>query len=233
MSDLLPPQLVINSQMLYFGWVPKDPQAVDRLIPAELKPFDDRRVFINQYVVDREEQSSHLGAYSLTYLGADVTGLDVSDYVPARWWTHYWSSSVSMSEYAAQSGVPIRPNGSTVLEVAGDNLFATTLIANKPIIRTTVEIGREGNDYIRSHLRYITRVGPTLFSGRYPAIGRCAERVRITKLEFLDKSHDVYALAPKDPLEVIWGFYFTKAAFCYPGGFEPLTDNELRSAVGG
>ena len=44
MTDLLPPQLVIDSQMLYFGWVPKDPQAVDCLIPAELKPFDDRRV---------------------------------------------------------------------------------------------------------------------------------------------------------------------------------------------
>jgi hypothetical protein len=70
-----------------------------------------------------------------------------------------------------------------------------------------------------------------LYSGRYPAIGRCARDLKITKLEFLDSSHDVYALRPKDPLEVVWGFYFTKPAFCYPGGFEPLTCEELGNAL--
>jgi hypothetical protein len=30
---------------------------------------------------------------------------------------------------------------------------------------------------------------------------------------------------------VVWGFYFTKAAFCYPGGFEPLSREELGNAL--
>ena len=31
MSTLLPPQLVVNSRMLYFGWIPADSAAVDAL----------------------------------------------------------------------------------------------------------------------------------------------------------------------------------------------------------
>ena len=37
MTELLPPQLVIDSRMLYFGWVPADPDAVRRLLPRELR----------------------------------------------------------------------------------------------------------------------------------------------------------------------------------------------------
>ena len=100
------------------------------------------------------------------------------------------------------------------------------------MIRTTATVGPQGDDdYVRSHLRYITKVGTTVYSGRYPAIGRCARDLKITKLEFLDSSHDVYALRPRNPLEVVWGFYFTKAAFCYPNGFEPLSGEELGNAL--
>ena len=89
-------------------------------------------------------------------------------------------------------------------------------------------VGRR-TDNVRSHLGYITKVGTNVYSGRYPAIGRCARDLKITKLEFL--LFDIYALRPKDPLEVVWAFYFTKAAFCYPGGFEPLTREELGNAL--
>lgn len=232
MTELLPPQLVIDSQMLYFGWVPEDPDAVDRLVPAELKAFDNRQVFMNQYVVERDEQTSHFGRYSLTYLGVDVQGLNVNEFVPARWWTHYWSSSEPMNRYAANTGVPAGPAGRTTLERDGEVLVATTFVENRPIIRTRIESGPEGDEYVRSHLRYITRMGSKLYSGRYPAVGRCAQRLKIVHLEFLDKSHDVYALRPKNPLEIVWGFNFTKAAFCYPGGFDLLTDAEKRAAAG-
>jgi hypothetical protein len=93
--------------MLYFGWVPADPDAVRRLLPRELRARPNRQVFMNQYEVDREEQMSHFGPYTLTYLGPDVRGLDVSEVVPARWWTHYWTSSPAMSEYAAKTGAPV------------------------------------------------------------------------------------------------------------------------------
>jgi len=231
MAKLLPPQLVIDSRMLYFGWVPADPDAVRRLLPRELRPQPNCQVFMNQYEVDRDEQTSHLGAYTLTYVGVDVRGLDVSEVVPARWWTHYWTSNPEMGEYAAKTGAPTRPEGHTVLELKNDVLVATTFDKGRAIIRTTATVGPEGDDYVRSHLRYITKVGSSVYSGRYPAIGRCARDLKFTKLEFLDNSHDVYALRPKDPLEVVWGFYFTKAAFCYPGGFEPLTSDELGSAL--
>ena len=67
MTDLLPPQLVIDSRMLYFGWVPADPDAVRRLLPRELRAQPNCQVFMNQYEVDREEQTSHFGPYTLTY----------------------------------------------------------------------------------------------------------------------------------------------------------------------
>lgn len=224
MTALIPPQLVINARMLYFGWVPADPAAAGALVKGGLRPKPNRQVFINQYVVDDETQTSHFGPYSLTYAGLDVEGLDVNAAVPARWWTYYWTSSPAMSSYAAETGVPTREGGSTELELKDGILTATTLDNGKAIIRTTAKVGKEGDNYVRSHLHYIADVKGVLYSGHYPAIGQ------ITKVEFLDRTHDIYALAPKSPLEIVWGFYFTKAAFCYPGGFKPLAEAELAAA---
>ena len=86
-----PPQLVTNSRMLYFGWVPADPDAVARLVHPGLEP--NGNVFMNQYVVDRPEQASGFGAYSLTYIGSDLVGQDADENTPGRWWTHYFNSS--------------------------------------------------------------------------------------------------------------------------------------------
>lgn len=69
MPELVAPQLVVNSRMIYFGWVPADPGAVAALVPGGLKPMPNRQVFMNQYVVDQPEQTSGFGAYSLTYIG--------------------------------------------------------------------------------------------------------------------------------------------------------------------
>lgn len=230
MAEFLPPQLVKDSRMMYFGWVPADPEAVKELVPQELKPLPNRQVFMNQYQVDREEDTSHFGIYSLTYLGVDVMNLDANEAVPARWWTHYINSSPDMNRYAAKTGVPVS-DGETILEEKGGTLFATTLQNGREIIRTSVTYNGPSEDYVRAHLRYITRVGDILYSGRYPAIGRCAADLQFKSLEFLDSSHSVYALRPADPLEITWGFYFITAAFAYPGGFEPLTQQEIRDAM--
>ena len=40
MSGLYAPQMVVNSRMLYFTWVPEDKDAVRALVPAELKAVD-------------------------------------------------------------------------------------------------------------------------------------------------------------------------------------------------
>lgn len=96
MTELAAPQLVVNSRMIYFGWVPADPDAVAALVPQGLEPAPNRQVFMNQYVVDDAVQTSGFGAYSLTYLGPDLSGVDAPDGVtpaaggrttstPARW----------------------------------------------------------------------------------------------------------------------------------------------------
>ena len=81
-APLFASQLICSARMLYLVWIPDDPLAVEALVPKELRPEERRSVFMNQYVVDSAEQTSNaglpgaFGAYSLTYLGADLEGLD-------------------------------------------------------------------------------------------------------------------------------------------------------------
>ena len=128
-SPLLAPQLITGARMLYLVWIPQDPLAVAALVPKELKPEARRSVFMNQYVVDNAEQTSSaglpgaFGAYSLTYLGADLEGLDAQPGTPGRWWTHYFNSSTNMIDYAKRRGVPAGA-GETTLDFSGDQLIA-------------------------------------------------------------------------------------------------------------
>ena len=105
-----------------------------------------------------------------------------------------------MIAYAIAHGVPAT-SGRTELELSGGRLVATTWgEGGQELIRTTarVEIGTPftGN----GQLRYITRVGGELVSGRYPFVMQGAETFAVESVEFLDASHPVYALRPADPL---------------------------------
>ena len=222
------PQLITNARMLYAVWLPADPAAAAALVPGELTAREGAPVFINQYLVDDAGQTSSathtegFGAYSLTYLGIDLAGLDTEDGTPGRWWTHYFNSSPPMIDYALARGVPATA-GRTTLELAGDRLVALTWGEDgQELIRTTarVEIGTpfRGN----GQLRYLTRVGGGLVSGRYPFAMDGAETFALESVEFLDPSHPVYALRPADPLTVTFGFYSPSISFCYPGGEGPL-----------
>ena len=119
---LHPPQLIANARMLYLVWTPADPDAAARLLPDELTAAESCPVFLNQYVVDDAAQTSNaaepdgFGAYSLTYLGVDLAGLDTEAGVPGRWWTHYFDSSENMIRYATAQGVPASA-GTTTLEL--------------------------------------------------------------------------------------------------------------------
>lgn len=87
---------------------------------------------MNQYVVDRAEQTTGFGAYSLTYLGLDLGDMFAPDGVtPARFFTHYFNSSEIMREDVTERGVPAVP-GSTVLEVEGGIATATTSVDGTP-----------------------------------------------------------------------------------------------------
>lgn len=217
-SELVAPQLVVNSRMIYFGWVPADPDAVSALVPDGLKPMANRQVFMNQYVVDRPEQISGFGAYSLTYIGPDLEDAYAPDGVtPGRWWTHYFNSSAVVREYAAARGAP-GTSGRTTIEVKGRTLVATTESDGVPVIRTTAQVGHTGTAVNRGQLRYITEIGGQRLSGIYPFVAEPVDPFEVVSLEFLEPSHSVYALRPADPLQIVWGFYSPRSSFTYPGG---------------
>src|SRR5262249_4983831 len=154
MPVLEAPQLVTNSRMLYFTWIPADPGAVRALVPSSLDLADNAQCFINQYVVDTTDQTSGFEAYSLTYCGADLKGQDTPDgAVPGRWWTHYFNSNPDMRGYASKRGVPASP-GETTLEIADGVLTATTSADGTPVIRTTARVGEVAVTG-RGQLRYI------------------------------------------------------------------------------
>jgi len=213
--------------MLYLVWIPEDPSAVAALVPKELKPEARRSVFMNQYVVDSTEQTSSaglpgaFGAYSLTYLGADLDGLDAQPGTPGRWWIHYFNSSTNMIDYAKKRGVPASA-GETALDLSGDQLIATTILGGAPVVRTTCTVNLGGGQRASGQPRYVTRVRRQLVSGRYPFVMKTADQFHVDKLEFLDRSHPIYDLRPKSPLEVTFGFYSPDITFCYPGGEGPL-----------
>lgn len=218
------PQLVTDSRMLYFTWVPADPDAVRALVPSELSLAENSQCFINQYVVDADEQTSGFERYSLTYCGADLSGHDTPDgAVAGRWWTHYFNSNADMRAYAAKRGVPAG-SGETTLEISGGVLTATTSADGAPIIRTTARVGDDLSIVGRGQLRYVTAVEGTLTSGLYPFNAPLAQPWEVLTFEFLEPGHPVYALRPADPLQVTWGFYSPKASFCYPGGEGPLSE---------
>jgi hypothetical protein len=221
MSQLHAPQLVTNSRMLYFTWIPADPDAVRALVPPGLTAAENAQCFINQYVVDSEEQTSGFGAYSLTYAGADLAGQDTPDgAVPGRWWTHYFNSNAEMREYVGERGVPATP-GETILEIADGVLTATTSDDGVPVIRTRARVG-EVAVVGRGQLRYITDKNGTLTSGLYPFNAGLVQPWEVLSFEFLEPDHSLSALRPADPLEVTWGFYSPNSSFCYPGGEEPI-----------
>ena len=217
----LAPQLIVNARMLYFCWVPEDPEAAAALLPEGLAPADNGAIFINQYVVDSDEQTSHFGAYSLTYAGLDLAGLDLEDGTPGRWWSHYLNSNPVMRDYAARRGVPASP-GETTLELEGERLTATTFEEGRPVIRSIARVGAGLGEIARGHLRYITAVDGTLTSGNYAFVGQLADDFELLSLEFLAPDHSIHALRPKFPLDVTFGFYAPASSFCYPGGEGPL-----------
>ena len=223
-STLAAPQLVINSRMIYSSWIPADPAAAAALLPAGLKPAANRAVYMNQYVVDSEEQTSGFGAYSLTYLGLDLAGITAPDGVtPGRFFTHYLNSSEIVRTYAAERGVPASP-GRTTVEIQGHRLVATTFVDGVPVIRTQARIGHKIGAVARGHLLYVTRKNGRLLAGNYAYIGELVEDFATESIEFLAPDHPVYALRPASPLQVVPGscWFAPKDSFVYPGGEREL-----------
>ena len=146
MPELLPPQLVVNCRMMFLSYLPAEPAAIDRALPADLglTPVESRAAVLVHYVVDRDEQTSGFGAYSLSYICFDVVGHDADAETPGRWFSHYFISSPRVRDYAIERGIPAT-DGVTTLEFEGDILVATATVDGQPMIRsrarTTGEVG--------------------------------------------------------------------------------------------
>ncbi|WP_257463274.1 hypothetical protein [Archangium lipolyticum] len=219
-TSLAAPQLVINSRMLYSSWIPADPKAAAALLPPGLRPADNHALYMNQYVVDSEAQTSSFGAYSLTYMGLDLAGRKAPDGVtPARFFTHYFNSSEVVRSYVRERGVPASP-GTTTLELNNGELVATTRVDGVPIIRTVARVGSTISSVARGHLTYVTRVHGRFVAGNYPYVGELASPFELVSLEFLAKDHPTYALRPASPLQRVegWCWYAPRDSFVYPGG---------------
>ena len=224
---LHPPQLIVGARMLYLVWLPADPEAAAGLVPDELEAAPGAPVYLNQYAVDDAAQTSNagsaegFGSYSLTYLGVELAGLDTEEGQPGRWWTHYFDSSANMIRYASAHGIPAS-EGETKLVLDGSDLVATTRLDGQDAIRTTarVEIGTTARS--GGQLRYLTRVGGQIVSGRYPFVVDTAETLEVQAVEFLDGDASLRALRPAEPLRITFGFYSPSISFCYPGGEGPL-----------
>lgn len=220
MAELAAPQMVVNSRMLYTSWMPADPEAAAALLPAG-GPSPAGPVYMNQYVVDSEEQTSGLGAYSLTYLGLDIAGMmDPQGMIPARYMLFYLNSSEGMREYTVREyDLPAVP-GSTSVEAGDGRVVATTSLNGTPVIRTEAGIGSGILMVARGQLTYVRQMAGRFMAGNFPFIADLADGFEVRSVEFLDPSHPVYALRPADPLQVVveGSFYSPKDSFVYPGG---------------
>ena len=219
-STLAAPQLVINSRMIYSSWIPADPKAAAALLPKGLKPAANGAIYMNQYVVDSEEQTSGFGAYSLTYMGLDLGGLTAPDGVtPARFFTNYFNSSEVMRQYVLERGVPATP-GTTTVEVKGRDLEATTFVDGVAIIRTRAKVGKKIGVVARGHLTYVTKLKSKLMAGNYAYIGELVDPFELKSVEFLTKDHPAWALRPAEPFQAVTGssWFAPKDSFVYPGG---------------
>ena len=239
MPRLYPPQIMKGAHAIYMVWRAADPKAAVATVPRQLRPAQNGIVFLNQYVVERADQTSSadhpagFGPYSLTYVGVDLVGFDTKDQgeagiSPGRWWAHYINSSANMRAYMRRVGAPVLP-GETRLERTGDVLTATTLIKGRPVIRTRTRVGSTYNRIISGQFRIISKVGRRFMSGRYPAIAQCADSSTVLSVEFLDPRHPVYALRPKESLEIEFCYYSPDITFAYPGGFEPVAVRRRKS----
>lgn len=218
-QPLAAPQMVVDSRMLYSVWMPADPEAAAALLP-EGGPSPAGSVYMNQYVVDTDEQTSGFGAYSLTYLGLDIAGMtEPAGIVPARYMLFYFNSSERMREYTIREyDLPAVP-GSTTLEESGGTVVATTSLDGDPVIRTEATFGPNVMMVARGQLTYVRQKEGRFMAGNFPYIGDLMENLQFRSIEFLDPSHPLYALRPKDPLEIVaTSYYAPRDSFVYPGG---------------
>ena len=221
MPELLPPQLVVNSRMMFLSYLPAEPAAIAEALPAGLglTPVKSRAVVLVHYVVDRDEQTSGFGAYSLSYICFDVVDHDADPETPGRWFSHYFISSPRVRDYAIARGIPAT-DGETTLEFEGDTLVATAVVDGRPLIRSRARTSGEVGETTGGQLMVLSALDGRVMRNRHAVIMERARDFEMRSISFLDPTHSVHPFRPKEPLELVFGFHAPRASFCYPGGID-------------
>jgi len=224
-DQLAAAQVVQDSLMLYSIWQPADPEAAAALLPPG-GPTPAGPVYMNQYVVLTDEQTSGFGAYSLTYLGLDIAGMmDPEGVLPARYMLFYFNSSQRMRDYTTREyALPAEP-GQTTLAVTAGNVVATTNVGGKDLIRVEASFASNILMHARGQLTYVREKDGKMMAGNFPYVADLQDGLQYRSIEFLDPSHPVYALRPAEPLAIVaeTSFFSPKDSFVYPGGVHEVT----------
>ena len=232
-DQLAAAQMVQDSLMLYSVWQPADPEAAAALLPPG-GPTPLGSVYMNQYVVLTDEQTSGFGAYSLTYLGLDIAGMmDPEGVLPARYMLFYFNSSERMREYTSREyGLPAEP-GSTTLHVSAGSVGATLTVGGTPLIRVEAAVGSSILMKGRGLLTYVREKDGRMMAGDFPYIADLQAGLEYRAIEFLDPSHPVYALRPAEPLQTVeTSFFAPRDSFVYPGGVSDMGPANKQGHVG-
>ncbi len=222
--DLPGPQLVTGAWMFIAAYK-ADPAVLKSLLPEGLEASPTGQVVINMYTVPTAEQTSGLGAYTLTYLTVELK--DQDSYVmnsdityPGRYFIHYYNSSPVMRDFTKKVGIPAM-EGYTTTTVENGKLTATLTIDGKPMIVSTADVGSELGGFSGGHFNYFGLISTDKGGKKInqvvkypiPWNGGTVDLAN-PKIKFMaPEGHPLNKVKPiADPTWAIW----TKGSFVYP-----------------
>jgi acetoacetate decarboxylase len=225
------PQLLKDVWMLIVGYS-ASLEAIRDVLPQGLEANPAGTIQMNMYVVPDAAQTSGFGAYSLTYLTAEVAGHDSlagNLRLPGRYFAYYWNSSNLVRTYAREAvGIPAMPGRCTWVR-QGNTLRSTLTVDDKPYIETLAAVSEKSLGTLGGHLNYYShRQFPTVDGGQ-AAVSEVIEipipfiadlyEAQVESIAFLmsEESHAAARLRPLEPLKVL-SVVYGKVTFTYSQG---------------
>lgn len=216
---LPPPQLVTNAWMLIIGYE-ADPEAIKAVLPEGLEPHPNNRVVLNMYTVPEADQTSGLGAYTLTYVTIEVAGQDSYTMgqptgFPGRYFAYYFNSSPVMRTFTKATGIPAEA-GFTTTTVKDGKLRAELQVDGVTFIESTADVGSDFVGVLGGHLNYFGLLDAQGMQQvvKYPIpwIGYPVSTENASVNFTMPKDHPLYKLRPKKVDWAVW----VRGSFVYP-----------------
>ena len=209
MPELLPPQLVVNCRMMFLSYLPGRAHGHRRRAACRSRasrPWRAAPPSLVHYVVDRDEQTSGFGAYSLSYICFDVVGHDADAETPGALGSATTSSPRPACATTPSSAASRRATGVTTLAFEGRHPGCDghrRRAAVDPLPRADDRRGR------RDHRRSTDgAIGARrrVMRNRHAVIMERAKEFEMQSISFLDSDHPIHPFRPREPLELVFGF---------------------------